>query len=35
MVYMEAHGVMVIILGKGHRDPSSNPGQCCMHFTSL
>ena len=27
------HGVMVIIIGNGYGDPSSNPGQGCLHFT--
>ena len=28
-----AHGVMVIIVGNGHGDTSSNPGQDWLHFT--
>ena len=24
-------GVMVIVLGNGHGDPSSNPRQSCLH----
>ena len=28
-----ACGVMVIVRGRGHGDPSSNPGQGCLHFT--
>ena len=28
-----AHGVMVIIVGNGHGDTSSNPGQGWLHFT--
>ena len=27
-----AHGVMVIIVGNGHGDISSNPGQDWLHF---
>ena len=27
------HGVMVIILGIGHDDTSSNPGRDWLHFT--
>ena len=26
-------GVMVTIVGNGHGDLSSNPGQSCLHFT--
>ena len=26
-------GVMITILGNGHNDPSSNPGQGCIDFT--
>ena len=26
-------GVIVIIIGNGHPDPSSNPGWGCLHFT--
>ena len=28
-----ARGVMVIVVGNGHGDTSSNPGQYCLHFT--
>ena len=28
-----AHGVMVIVIGNGHDDTSSNPGQDWLHFT--
>ena len=28
-----ALGVMVINVGNGHGDQSSNPGQGCLHFT--
>ena len=28
-----AHGVMVIIIGNGHGDTSSNPGWNWWHFT--
>ena len=28
-----AHGVMVIIVGNGHGDTSSNPGRDWLHFT--
>ena len=28
-----ARGVMVIIVGNGHSDTSSNPGQDWLHFT--
>ena len=28
-----AHGVMVIVIGNGHGEPSSNPRQGCLHFT--
>ena len=28
-----AHGVMVIIIGNGHGDTSSNPGWDWLHFT--
>ena len=28
-----AHGVMVIVVGNGHGDTSSNPGQGWLHFT--
>ena len=28
-----ACGVMVIVVGNGHGDPSSNPGRDCLHFT--
>ena len=28
-----ARGVMVIIVGNGHGDPSSNLRRGCMHFT--
>ena len=29
----DACGVMVIIVGNGHGDTSSNPGQDWLHFT--
>ena len=32
-IYGGAHGVMVIILGNGHGDMSSNPGRDWLHFT--
>ena len=28
-----AHGVMVIVVGKGHGDTSLNPGRDWLHFT--
>ena len=28
-----AHGVMVIIIGRGQGNPSSNPVLGCLHFT--
>ena len=28
-----ACGVMVIVVGNGHGDTSSNPGRDCLHFT--
>ena len=28
-----ARGVMVIVVGIGHGDMSSNPGRDCLHFT--
>ena len=28
-----AHGVMVLIVGSGHGDTSSNPGWDWLHFT--
>ena len=28
-----AHSVMVIVVGNGHGDTSSNPGQDWLHFT--
>ena len=28
-----AHGVMVIVVGNGHGDSSSNPGREWLHFT--
>ena len=31
--YWGACGVMVIIVGNGHGDTSSNPGQDWLHFT--
>ena len=27
-----ACGVMVIVIGNGHSDPSSNPEWACLHF---
>ena len=29
----DAHGVMIIIIGNGHSNFSSNFGQGCLHFT--
>ena len=29
----DAHVVMVINIGNGHGEPSSNPGLGCFHFT--
>ena len=29
----DAHGVMVIVVGNGHDDTSSNPGRDWLHFT--
>ena len=31
--YGGARGVMVIVVGNGHGDTSSNPGQDWLHFT--
>ena len=28
-----AHGVMLIVVGNGHGDTSSNPGRGRLHFT--
>ena len=28
-----AHGIIVIIVGNGHGDTSSNPGRDWLHFT--
>ena len=28
-----ARGVIVIVVGNGHGDMSSNPGRDCLHFT--
>ena len=33
LLYRDACDVTVIIIGNGHGDPSSNPGQSCLHFT--
>ena len=33
IIYGGAHGVMVIVIGNGHDDTSSNPGQDWLHFT--
>ena len=30
---LKNHSVMVIVTGNGHCNPSSNPGQSCLHFT--
>ena len=30
---MHARGVMVIVIGNGHGDTSSNPGRNLLHFT--
>ena len=27
------HGIMVITIGNGHGNPSSNPETDCLHFT--
>ena len=27
------HGVVIIVVGKGHGDTSSNPGRDWLHFT--
>ena len=32
--HVGAHGVVVIVLGNGHGDMSSNPGRDRLHFTS-
>ena len=29
---MHIHDVMVTVIGNGHSDTSSNPGQVCLHF---
>ena len=31
--YTEVNGIMVIVVGTGHSDPSSKPGHDCLHFT--
>ena len=31
--YNLSHGVMVIVVGNGHGDTSSNPGRDWLHFT--
>ena len=33
IIYGGAHGVMVIVVGNGQCDPSSNPGPDWLHFT--
>ena len=33
IVFGGAHGVMVIVVGNGHGDTSSNPGRDLLHFT--
>ena len=33
LLYGGAHGVMVIVVGNGHSDTSSNPGRDWLHFT--
>ena len=33
VVYDGARGVMVIVVGNGHDDTSSNPGPGKLHFT--
>ena len=30
---LNTHSVMVIVVGNGHCNTSSNPGQGCLHFT--
>ena len=32
-ILVGAHGVMVIVVGNGHGDTSSSPGQDWLHFT--
>ena len=32
-IYGGARGVMVIVIGNGHSDKSSNPGRDWLHFT--
>ena len=32
-IIKDARGIMVIILGNGHSDPGSNPGQGWFYFT--
>ena len=32
-LHKSARGVMVIVVGNGHGDTSSNPGQDWLHFT--
>ena len=32
IIAAEAHGVMVIIVGNGHGEMSSNPGRDWLHF---
>ena len=31
--YIITYGVMVILVGNGHGDSSSNPGRVWLHFT--
>ena len=33
MCFGGTNGIMVIIIGNGHGDPSSNPGHGCLHFS--
>ena len=33
IIYGGARGVMVIVVGNGHGDSSSNPGRDWLHFT--
>ena len=32
-IFRSACGVIVIVIGNGHGDTSSNPRQGCLHFT--
>ena len=33
LLYGGAGGVMVVVVGNGHSDTSSNPGRDWLHFT--